>query len=74
MFDLWNMVEIGQRFELENELSKLTKQLEENSLRVFGTRQIDEGNNNWIMMLIKDMPFCYNWNHQGQFLPRSVSL
>lgn len=53
VLDLWDMVEIGQRFELENELSKLIKQLEENSLWVFGTRQIDKENNNWMTAIVE---------------------
>lgn len=53
VLDLWNMVEIGQRFELENELSKLIKQLEEDGLWVFGTRQIDKENNNWITAIVE---------------------
>lgn len=53
VLDLWGMVEIGQRFELENELSKEIKLLEENGLWVFGTRQIDKENNNWITAIIE---------------------
>lgn len=53
VLDLWGMVEIGQRFKLENELSKQIKQLEEDGLWVFGTRQVDKENNNWVTAIVE---------------------
>lgn len=51
VLDIWDMIEIGQRFDLENDLSKLIKELEEMGLWVFGDRQVD--NNNWITAIVE---------------------
>jgi transcriptional regulator with XRE-family HTH domain len=53
VIDIWGMVEIGQRFDLEDELSKEMKLLEDNGLWVFGTRQVDKGSNNWITAIVE---------------------
>lgn len=51
VIDIWNMIEIGQRFDLENELNKQIKQLEELGLWVFGFRQVNK--NNWATAVIE---------------------
>ncbi|HAM81066.1 helix-turn-helix transcriptional regulator [Ornithinibacillus bavariensis] len=51
VLDIWDMIEIGQRFDLENDLSKLIKELEEIGLWVFGDRQVD--NNNWVTAIVE---------------------
>lgn len=55
VLDLWGMVEmeIGQKFDLENELSKELMLLEENGLWVFETRQVDIGNDNWTTAIVE---------------------
>ncbi|MEC1759850.1 helix-turn-helix domain-containing protein [Schinkia azotoformans] len=52
VLDIWNMVEIGQRFNLENDLTKQIKQLEELGLWVFGDRQVNE-ENNWNTAIVE---------------------
>ncbi|MBT2693530.1 helix-turn-helix transcriptional regulator [Bacillus sp. ISL-55] len=52
VLDIWNMVEISQRFDLENNLSKEIKQLEEHGLWVFGDRQINK-KDNWITAIVE---------------------
>ena len=51
VIDIWNMVEIGQRFELEKMLNDQIKQLEELGLWVFGIRQVNK--DNWITVVIE---------------------
>ncbi|MDQ0232442.1 hypothetical protein [Metabacillus malikii] len=46
------MIEISQRFDLENDLTKQIKQLEEVGLWVFGNRQVNE-KNNWITAIVE---------------------
>ncbi|MEK5233841.1 helix-turn-helix transcriptional regulator [Lysinibacillus sp. FSL K6-0232] len=48
---IWDMIEIGQRFDLENDLSNLIKELEKMGLWVFGDRQVD--NNNWVTTIVE---------------------
>lgn len=52
VMDIWDMVEIGQRFDLENELSKQIKVLEKWGLWVFGGRQVDS-KNDWITAIVE---------------------
>lgn len=52
VLDIWNMIEISQRFDLENDLTKQIKQLEEVGLWVFGNRQVNE-KNNWITAIVE---------------------
>ena len=49
VLDIWDIVEIGQRFDLENNLSKEIKHLEELGLWVFGDRKKD----NWITAIVE---------------------
>ncbi|WP_137744592.1 helix-turn-helix domain-containing protein [Robertmurraya siralis] len=51
VIDIWNMIEIGQRFELEIMLNEQIKQLEERGLWIFGLRQVN--NDNWITVVIE---------------------
>ncbi|WP_019156566.1 helix-turn-helix domain-containing protein [Robertmurraya massiliosenegalensis] len=52
VLDIWDIVEIGQRFDLENNLSKEIKHLEELGLWVFGDRQINK-KDNWITAIVE---------------------
>lgn len=52
VLDIWDMIEIGQRFDLENNLSTQIKELEDLGLWVFGDRQVDSSNN-WVTALIE---------------------
>lgn len=59
LLDIWDMLEIGQRFEMENILTEIINDLEEiGNLWVFGDREICE--NNWITAVViicsKDNP------------------
>jgi transcriptional regulator with XRE-family HTH domain len=52
VLDIWDMIEIGQRFELENSLTTQIKELEDLGLWVFGDRQVDSSNN-WVTAIIE---------------------
>lgn len=52
VLDIWDMIEIGQRFNLENDLSNQIKQLENLELWVFGDRQVNE-KNNWVNAIVE---------------------
>ncbi|MDQ0216846.1 transcriptional regulator with XRE-family HTH domain [Oikeobacillus pervagus] len=52
LLDIWDMIEIGQRFNYENDLTKQIKELEELGLWVFGDRQVNE-KNNWVTAIIE---------------------
>ena len=50
--DIWDMIEISQKFELENELTRQIKQLDDQGLWVFGDRQINK-DINWITAIVE---------------------
>jgi transcriptional regulator with XRE-family HTH domain len=52
VLDIWDMLEIGQKFNCENDLTKHIKSLEDQGLWVFGDRQISN-NNSWITAIIE---------------------
>jgi transcriptional regulator with XRE-family HTH domain len=52
VMDIWNMIEIGQRFELECELTEQIKKLEQIGLWVFGDRVINK-DINWITAIVE---------------------
>lgn len=73
VMDIWNMIEIGQRFNLENELSELIGELEEIDLWVFGDRQID--NNDWVTAIVeiysKDNPLIQKVKFEKELMQSS---
>ena len=73
VLDIWDMIEIGQRFDLENDLSKLIKELEEMGLWVFGDRQVDS--NNWVTAIVeiysKDNPMIQKVKFDKDFMQKS---
>lgn len=72
VLDIWSMIEIGQKFNLENDLSKQIKQLEELDLWVFGDRQIDK--NNWVTAIVevysKDNPMIQKLKYDKELMQR----
>lgn len=52
VMDIWEMMEIGQKFELENELSEQIKQLEQQGLWVFGDRIINK-ETQWVTAIVE---------------------
>jgi transcriptional regulator with XRE-family HTH domain len=52
VLDIWGMLEIGQKFNCENDLTKHIKSLEELGLWVFGDRQISN-NNGWVTAIVE---------------------
>lgn len=73
VLDIWDMIEIGQRFDLENDLSKLIKELAEMGLWVFGDRQVD--NNNWVTAIVeiysKDNPLIQKVKFDKDLMQKS---
>lgn len=63
--DLWGMLELGERFELENELSKQIKLLEANDFWIFGARKTEKAGNVTTAVLViysKDNPLIQKIN------------
>jgi transcriptional regulator with XRE-family HTH domain len=52
VLDIWDMIEIGQKFDLENDLTKHIRQLEDLGLWVFDDRQVSN-ENNWVTAIIE---------------------
>lgn len=52
VLDIWDMIEIGQRFDLENDLTKQIRELENLGLWVFGDRQLNK-DDNWVTAIIE---------------------
>ena len=77
VMDIWNMIEIGQRFELENLLSTQMRGLEEYGLWVFGNRQVD-ADNNWITAVInvcsKENPLIQKGNIDTNLMQKNELL
>lgn len=73
VLDIWDMIEIGQGFDLENDLSQLIKELEEIGLWVFGDRQVD--NNNWVTAIVeiysKDNPLIQKVKFDKDLMQKS---
>lgn len=73
VLDIWDIIEIGQRFDLENDLSQLIKELEEMGLWVFGDRQVD--NNNWVTAIVeiysKDNPLIQKVKFDKDLMQKS---
>lgn len=73
VLDIWDMIEIEQRFNLENDLSKLIKELVEMGLWVFGDRQVD--NNNWVTAIVeiysKDNPLIQKVKFDKDLMQKS---
>ncbi|MBL3645522.1 helix-turn-helix transcriptional regulator [Bacillus sp. RHFB] len=74
VLDIWDMIEIGQRFDLENELSKHIKKLEELGLWVFGDRQVNN-ENNWVTAIVevysKDNPLIQKMKFDKDFMQKN---
>ncbi|QUW23620.1 helix-turn-helix transcriptional regulator [Sporosarcina sp. Marseille-Q4063] len=73
VIDIWSMVEIGQRFDLENTLDEQIKTLEKLNLWVFGLRQHDE-KANWTTAIIqvysKDNPMIRKIKLDKTLMPK----
>ncbi|MCK1997494.1 helix-turn-helix transcriptional regulator [Psychrobacillus psychrodurans] len=74
VLDIWDMIEIGQRFDLENDLTKHIKQLEEIDLWVFGDRQVND-DNKWVTAIIeiysKDNPMIQKLKFDKDLMQKS---
>lgn len=74
VLDIWDMIVIGQRFDLENDLTKQIKELEELGLWVFGDRQVNK-ENNWITAIVeiysKDNPMIQKVKFDKELLQKN---
>ncbi|KYD23133.1 hypothetical protein B4135_0662 [Caldibacillus debilis] len=73
--DIWEMMEIGQKFELENELSEQIKQLKQEGLWVFGDRIINK-ETQWVTAIVeiysKNNPLIRNVKFDKNLLQKST--
>lgn len=74
VLDIWDMIEIGQRFDLENDLTKQIKELEGHGLWVFGDRQVNK-ENNWVTAIVeiysKDNPMIQKVKFDKELLQKN---